>query len=75
MFNLRIVWNIGCRKLTAVVRIPREPKEVHSRHEDGVRWIEEGQGPERSDYVGFPTLRMLIIETNKFSSFLREETK
>jgi hypothetical protein len=34
-----------------LVRIPREPQEVHSRHQDGVRWIEEGQGPERPDYV------------------------
>jgi hypothetical protein len=34
-----------------IVRIPREPKEVHSRHEDGIWWIEEGQGPERPDHV------------------------
>jgi hypothetical protein len=33
------------------VRISREPKEVHSRHKDGFRWIEEGQGPERPDHV------------------------
>jgi hypothetical protein len=27
-----------------LVRVPREPKEVHPRHQDGFRWIEEGQG-------------------------------
>lgn len=33
-----------------IVRVPREPQEVHSRHEDGVRWPEEGQGQERPDH-------------------------
>ena len=26
------------------VRIPREPQEVHTRHQNGFRWLEEGQG-------------------------------
>jgi len=28
-----------------LVRLPRKPKEIHSRHKDGFRWLEEGQGP------------------------------
>jgi hypothetical protein len=44
-----------------IVRIPREPKEVHSRHKDGIRWIEEGQGPERPDHVCFPSFKLHTI--------------
>jgi hypothetical protein len=57
------------------VRIPREPKEVHSRHEDGVRWIEEGQGPERLDHVRILKLLIHKHKANFCNSFLREETK
>jgi hypothetical protein len=32
---------------SALVRVPREPQEVHSRYQDGLRWLEEGQGPQR----------------------------
>src|SRR3569833_1425417 len=35
------------------VRIPREPQEVYPRHQDGLRWSEEGEGPERPDHVCF----------------------
>jgi len=31
---------------STTVRVPREPKEVHSRHKDGVRWAQEGEGQE-----------------------------
>jgi len=34
-----------------IVRIPREPKEVHSWHKDGVRWAQEGEGQERPDHT------------------------
>ena len=28
------------------VRVPREPKEVHPWHKDGVWWAQEGEGQE-----------------------------
>lgn len=33
------------------VRVPRESKEVHSRHEDGVRRVEEAAGAGRSNRI------------------------
>ena len=33
------------------VRIPGKPQEIHPRHEDGLWWVEEGEGQERSDHV------------------------
>lgn len=32
------------------VRLPRESKEVHPRHKDGVWWSQEGEGPKRFDH-------------------------
>lgn len=29
-----------------IVRLPREPQEVHSWHQDGLWWSEEGEGQE-----------------------------
>lgn len=37
--------------LSPTVRVPREPQEVHPRHQDGLRWPEEGEGQERPDHV------------------------
>ena len=35
------------------LRVPREPQEVHSRYQDGLRWSQEGQGQERHHHVCF----------------------
>lgn len=35
----------------SAVRVPREPKEVHSRHQNGLRRSQEGQGQERPDHL------------------------
>jgi cytochrome c2 len=41
-----------CVLLTFItVRIPREPQEVHPRHQDGFWWSQEGQGQERPDHL------------------------
>lgn len=41
----------GCSLIPSPVRVPREPKEVHPRHQDGLRWSQEGQGQERPDHL------------------------
>jgi hypothetical protein len=37
-------------RLSAVL-LPREPQEVHSWYQDGLRWSEEDQGEERPHHV------------------------
>jgi hypothetical protein len=63
----RILWYAPIQKpplpagyilIWITVRVPREPQEVHPWHEDGFRWTEEGQGPERPDHVGLPVQDM-----------------
>lgn len=34
-----------------IVRVPREPKEVYPRYQDGLWWSQEGQGPQRPHHV------------------------
>lgn len=56
-----VYWRLECALLTEfppAVRLPREPQEVHSWHQDGLRWPEEGEGQERSDHVGVTQTRL-----------------
>ena len=39
--------------ISHLVRVSREPQEVHSRHKDGIRWAQEGQGSERLNHVRY----------------------
>lgn len=60
-------------KLTlSTVRVPREPKEVHSRNKDGFRWIEEGEGQERFDHVSKHSMSR-YCDTNIWAVSLRNQ--
>jgi cytochrome c2 len=56
------------------VRLPREPKEIHSRNQDGFRWTEEGEGQERPDHVSCNNMCTKTTSLTR-SSHLREATK
>lgn len=51
-----------------------EPEEVHPGNEDGVRWIEEGEGQKRLDFMYDPLLLYHFPQRNTDSVDLKEAT-